>query len=208
VVADVSGKGVPGLVVMAMVKVLTRELLTSGNSPAGVLRNLNSAVQKHIGKNMFVTLFLAILDTDTGTLVCTNAGHNPVLIYDHDADSVRFFKMAGVPLGVFDGASFDATVRDYHLALKPGDVVLQYTDGLNESKGENGERLKLSGIETVARRCAGRGARVLVQELVREESGFRGNTSQYDDIALLALGLVGTPLAAGREAVVEEVAVR
>lgn len=204
VMADVSGKGVPGLVVMVMVKILAHELVGAGGSPAEALRKLNSAISKNIGKNMFVTLWVAILDTETGSLTCANAGHNPMLIYDHGADSVRYFKMDGMPLGVFEGDVFDSRVRDYRLNLRPGDVVLQYTDGLNESQDKNGQRLTMAGIDTVARRCARRGANVLVRELVKAESRFRGSASQYDDITLLALGPVGPQSSPARGASLEK----
>ncbi len=146
VMADVAGKGVPGLVVMAMVKTLVQQLCATESSPAVILRHLNASLHRNIGRNLFVTMFVGILDADTSTLSFSNAGHNPLFIYDGRAGTIRSFRMDGVPLGPFAPDFFNATVRDYQLTLAPGDLVLQYTDGLNESRTRSGKPFGLDRV--------------------------------------------------------------
>jgi len=187
VMGDVSGKGVPGLVVMAMVRVLTRRLLETESSPSEAIRKLNSSMQHNMNDNMFVTFFAGVLDVDSGELSYSNAGHNPLLIYNHAQRQCRFFKMEGPPLGVFDDHVFAPMIKDYRLELTRGDLVLQYTDGLNESKNQYGHQFTYDRIMEAAQDFSTKGAVKLVNRLVESEAKFRGMTPQFDDITLLAI---------------------
>lgn len=187
VMADVSGKGVPGLVVMAMVKVMVQNLIARGTPPKEIVRKLNSALLGNIRRNMFVTFFVAILDGETGTAVFSNAGHNPVVIFNRQTNSARFFKMEGPPMGTFPDHVFAEHLHEYRIDLAPGDMLLQYTDGLNESTNENGERFTLDRILDIVNEHGQEGAESLVGRLVRAEAAFRGSAPQSDDLTLLAV---------------------
>ena len=189
VMADVSGKGVPGLVVMAMIKIMVQNLIAKGTPPKEIVRKLNSALLGNIQRNMFVTFFVAILEGETGSVVFSNAGHNPVLIYNGDTDRARFFKMDGPPMGTFPDEVFAEHLREYRLELTPGDLLLQYTDGLNESMNTNGEQFTLDRIVDIANEHGSEGAESLVGRLVRAEAAFRGSAPQSDDITLLAVSV-------------------
>ena len=103
VMADVSGKGIPGLVVMAMVKVMAHQLIVSGEEPSGVVKKINHALIGNMKSNMFVTFFVGMLDAGNNRISFSNAGHNPLLIYDAASGGTRFFKMGGIPLVTFEG---------------------------------------------------------------------------------------------------------
>jgi serine phosphatase RsbU (regulator of sigma subunit) len=185
--ADVSGKGVPGLVVMAMVKALLQELVVSSDSPRTIVRSLNRALQGNIKTNMFVTFFIGILDAHAGRLTMSNAGHNPLIIYSREMRTTRMLRMSGPPLGPFDPDTFDTMVETYDVDMRAGDLVIQYTDGLNESRNTGGDQFGIPGIVSLAESHASLGAESLVQELVEAEARFRGQRDQFDDITLLAL---------------------
>jgi serine phosphatase RsbU (regulator of sigma subunit) len=187
IMADVSGKGVPGLVVMAMLKVIAQDLAKKGISPKEVVRQLNTTISENIQETMFVTLFFAVLNSDTGKLSFSNAGHNPLLVYNQDNQTSLYYKMKGPPLGVYTDEEFVELIEQYELSIKPGDLVLQYTDGLNESQKEDGVQFSLDRMATICNECAGSGARALVERLVEAEVAFRGESAQTDDITLLAL---------------------
>jgi serine phosphatase RsbU (regulator of sigma subunit) len=187
VMADVSGKGVPGLVVMAMIKIMVQDLVAKGATPMEIVRKLNSALLGNIRRNMFVTCFVAILDGDTGTIVFSNAGHNPVLLYDHKTQRARFFKMEGPPLATFPDEVFGEHLHEYRVVLSPGDMLLQYTDGLNESMNDIGEQFTLDRVLGIANKHGHRGAMSLVGHLVRAEAAFRGSAPQSDDLTLMAV---------------------
>ena len=187
VMADVSGKGVPGLVVMGMVKIMVQEFATKGLSPKTVINRLNSSLAKTTKDNMFVTFFYGIFDRDNSELLFSNAGHNPLVIYSHSTGASRFLKMSGMPLGIMPEKYFSERLMEYRCRLEPGDLVLQYTDGLNESRNETGERFKFERILGISDRQAGYGAKKLVSTLIETEQEFRGPMPQADDITLLAL---------------------
>lgn len=190
VMADVSGKGVPGLVVMAMVKIMAQQLFRTTSPPVEILKRLNTALHSNMRKNMFVTMFVGLLDAQERKLRFSNAGHNPLLVYNHDGGTARLVKMEGVPLGAFPSDFFDARAREYELDLKPGDLVLQYTDGLSESRTAGGRMFGLERIRDLATLYGKYGARTLVEKLVVEETRFRDGAPRKDDITMLALGAV------------------
>lgn len=188
--ADVSGKGVPGLVVMAMVKALVQELALSSESPRSIVRRLNKALHGNVKDSMFVTFFIGILDGHTGRLTMSNAGHNPLVIYSRDQDDTRLLKMSGPPLGPFPPAVFDPLIESYDVELRPGDLVLQYTDGLNESRNADGKLFGIPGITRLTKMFGSGGAEAMVRKLVEAEEEYRGESGQFDDITLLALSAV------------------
>jgi len=189
VMADVSGKGVPGLVIMAMVKIMVQNLVAKGTPPKEIVRKLNSALLGNIRRNMFVTFFVAILDGKTGSVKFSNAGHNPAVIYDRQTGSARFFRMEGPPMGAFPDHVFAEHLHEYRIDLAPGDQLLQYTDGLNESMNESGEQFTLDRILDIANKHGHEGAESLVGRLVRAEAAFRASAPQSDDLTLLALSV-------------------
>ena len=189
VMADVSGKGVPGLVIMAMVKIMVQNLVAKGTPPKEIVRKLNSALLGNIRRNMFVTFFVAILDSESGTVVFSNAGHNPAVIFNHQTLRARFFKMEGPPMGTFPDHVFAEHLHEYRIDLDSGDMLLQYTDGLNESMNENGEQFTLDRILDIVDEHACEGAESLVGRLVRAEAAFRGSAPQSDDLTLLAVSV-------------------
>lgn len=191
VMADVSGKGVPGLVVMAMLKIMVHELVQKATAPSDVVRRLNVTLAKNIRANMFVTFFVAYLDTRSGAVRYSNAGHNPLLVFKSANSRCTTHKMRGYPLGVFSDAEFVRGLEEYSVELDPGDVILQYTDGLSESVSPTGEQFGIERIAKIARANGSDGAKALVQELTKTESQFRGSRTQVDDITLLAVSATG-----------------
>ena len=189
VMADVAGKGVPGLVVMGMLRIMVHALVRRGMRPVEMVKDLNVSLKKTLKPNMFVTLFVARLDPTRGELVYSNAGHNPLVIYDRQRGQCSFHKMAGPPLGVFPAHVFNEQVKEYRLRMEPGAVIVQYTDGLNESTNEKGEQFGLGRIMSVCNAHGSEGAASLVPRLARAEVAFRKDSPQPDDIALLALGV-------------------
>ncbi len=188
VMADVAGKGVPGLVVMGMLKIMVHALVRQGMRPSELVKDLNLSLKKTLKPNMFVTLFVARLDPALGELVYSNAGHNPLVIYDKQRNKCSFHKMAGPPLGVFPAHVFNEHVAEYRLRMGPGALILQYTDGLNESANDKGEQFGFERIMSVCQANGSQGAVSLVPSLVRAEQAFRKASPQPDDIALVALG--------------------
>jgi sigma-B regulation protein RsbU (phosphoserine phosphatase) len=187
VMADVAGKGVPGLVVMAMLKAIVESQITVDPRPIHVVRSLHRQLKSKMKRHMFVTLFYGVLDTKTSTLTFSNAGHMPLAIYDSIRGRSRFFQMEGMPLGIVPTEVFERQLQEYTLTLNPADLVLQYTDGLTESQNDRGEQFGFERLKVLVDRYAPLGAGRLIQKLVQVTATFRGPGGQSDDLTLLAV---------------------
>ena len=185
--ADVSGKGIPGLVIMAMLKIMTFELVRKGNRPKDVIRSLNTSLAMNIRKNMFVTMFLGILNLKTGELVFSNAAHNPILIYDQPTGRSEFRRITGRPLALFSDDVFCERLTEDQITIPDGGLFLVYTDGLNESHDTSQGQFGHGRVKDLCDLHAREGAQTLVKRLVQSEVAFRGDLPQKDDLTLLAV---------------------
>lgn len=187
VVGDVAGKGVPGLVVMAMVRILMRALAHNQETPATMLRHLNVLLCKEIKRNFFVTLFCGILDTRDGTLVFASAGHMPLIIFHSTEQAVNAIATNAKPLAIFPDEIFCRGLEEQRITLQPGDCMVQFTDGLSEMHNAAGDEYGLSKLMQATMGEAAGGARHLVSELRKSLDEFRGETPQSDDLTIVAI---------------------
>jgi serine phosphatase RsbU (regulator of sigma subunit) len=186
-IGDVAGKGIPGLVVMAMAGALLRSHAAAFDSPARLLARLNDLVHPSVKRGMFITLFYGILDAEEGTLVFANAGHNP-LLYSSSADSVCIpVKTTGMPIGLVKGARFASKLADQSLRLAAGDLLLQYTDGVSEATDASENEYGVERLVGVVSSASGVGAADVVARLSADVASFAGGAKQSDDITILAL---------------------
>jgi serine phosphatase RsbU (regulator of sigma subunit) len=191
VIADVSGKGVSGLVVMAMIKVLVQKLLRKSHAPSDVLKKLDEALRGNLRPNTFVTAFVATLDARSGSVLASNAGHNPILVYRHRERGSTVHALHGPPLGIVPADIFGASISDHTIQMEDGDILLQYTDGVFESLDGQGRQFSIERMQQIVAAHGENGVDAVVQALVRAERDFRGDAQQNDDIALVAVAFAG-----------------
>lgn len=132
IVADVSGKGVPGSMVMATTRTILRFTAAGNISAADTLKRTNSMVAADIKRGMFVTAFYMVLDVVERKILCSSAGHNPMMII-HDDESYELINPNGIALGFDKGRVFDRTIKEQEITLRSGDRVVAYTDGVVEA---------------------------------------------------------------------------
>ncbi len=186
-IGDVAGKGIPGLVVMAMAGALLRSHAAAYDSPAKLLARLNDFVHPSVKRGMFLTLFYGILDAQDGTLVFANAGHNP-LLYFSIADSVCIpVKTTGMPIGLVKGDRFAKKLSDQTLRLEPGDLLLQYTDGVSEATNAREDEYGVERLVALVSAAGGATANAAVERLSADVAAFADGAKQSDDITILAL---------------------
>ena len=188
IVADVSGKGIPGSMVMAVTRTIIRLVANKyQNRAADTLKETNRLISKQIKRGMFVTAFYAILDENTGSLTYASAGHNPMVIYRAETGSYELATGKGIALGFNEGPLFDKTIQEQTTILSAGDIMLIYTDGFPEAmNGANQE----FGDERFYQIIAQNGrldARGVIAKLVQEVAGHRGNAEQSDDLTIIAV---------------------
>ncbi len=183
-VGDVSDKGVPASLVMAMTMTLMRRAsLQPGITPAGILRQVNMALSEDNKTCMFVTPFIGILNLQTGELCFSNAGHNPPLILAANGEC-RFLAL---PDGLVLGVMSEAEYRDDTARLEPGDMIVTYTDGVTEAMSPGGVLYSDARLRETLAALAGHGVEDTVGGIVASVKVHAAGAPQSDDIAVLAL---------------------
>ena len=129
VIADVSGKGVPAALFMMVVKIMISNSALSGGTPAEILARVNAQICEHNKTKVFVTVWLGILNTRTGGLICTNASHNYPWVRNADGT----FAVLRDKHSLVVGGSKKTKFTDYTLHLNPGDAIFVHTDGVTEA---------------------------------------------------------------------------
>lgn len=187
VIGDVSGKGMPAALFMAVCRTLVKATALSGLGPAACLQRVNTVLLTDNPSDMFVTLFYAIIDLRSGEVTYSNGGHNPPFVIRSGA-AIETLALGGTLLGVLDSPQFP----EHRLRLCAGDTLLLYTDGVTEAA--NSADL-LYGDARVAGflACAGcNSAEQLVRALIADVARHSEGIAQSDDITLLAMRYLGS----------------
>jgi sigma-B regulation protein RsbU (phosphoserine phosphatase) len=188
-IGDVSGKGVPAALFMAVTKTLLKGVAEQGTDPAEVLAKVNRELCLDNETMMFVTAICGTLDLRTGELLVSNAGHNPpLLVRNHAGDGAEWFEL---PAGVLLGVDEDAAYRTARSFLRPGDTLLLYTDGVTEAM--DAEQAVYSDDRLLRAAAAGRTScpEKLIGAVMADVKAHTGGVEQSDDITLLALEFHG-----------------
>lgn len=181
-IGDVSGKGIPAALFMMRTMSLLRPKLAKPGKFANCLASLNRLLCKNNEANMFVTLFIGLLNVTTGKLQYMNAGHMPPLLGTHAGQYAPLPVPRNMLLGIHEGASYEL----HELQMQPGDTLVLYTDGVTEA--ENLQREQFSLERTVAALQSIRGdVRVMTRKLLNEVTGFSDSAQPSDDITVFTL---------------------
>jgi serine phosphatase RsbU (regulator of sigma subunit) len=183
--ADVSGKGVPGLVVMAMLRVILQGIAPAVRDPVEALAQASGMLSGSMKKGMFVTCIYGVLDTRSHTLVYASAGHCPPALFG--PKGARWLPAGGKAIGMFPPEIFRRALLRQEARLEPGEGLLLYTDGLVEAMDEAGGQL---GFDVVLQRLsqnARLSAREVVDDLVARAASHTGAAPASDDLTLLAV---------------------
>ena len=183
VMADVSGKGVPAALFMMISKTLLKSAAQSGLSPKAVLEKVNDQLCENNEAEMFVTVWLGILEISTGKMKCANAGHEYPAIM-HKGGSFELFKdRHGFVLAGMEGARY----REYELELDAGDRLVVYTDGVPEATNASNTLYGTDRMLRALNAAEGGSCRQLLEALHRDVDEFAGGADQFDDITMLCI---------------------
>ncbi len=188
VIGDVSGHGIEAGILMGMTKKVLSIRLSETGDPAAALRQANRDIIKDLDRSSFVTAAAVLYDPATRTLGCARAGHNPPILYNPARGSTpRRFEGGGLMLGMAQPNVFDAQLVSEVIEVMPGDVLLLYTDGLEEGKNASGEDFGTGRIIPVLQsECEKPGAYIL-GALFYEFDRFAGSVEQEDDLTALCV---------------------
>ena len=185
-VADVSGKGVPASIIMAMCRSVLRSKAPGNTSPAQVLREVNRQLYPDIREDMFITMVYMIVEK-SGVLTLARAGHEaPLWCRDH-FKHIEIIEAPGMALGIDSGDVFDEVIRDATVTLSPLDTVVVYTDGINEALDDEGNEFGQDQLKGVLREAGPQSVDFLVKTIVERVQHFSSGHPQNDDITLAAI---------------------
>ncbi len=185
-IADVSGKGVSGAIIMAAVRMALRAQAPGKHHPAEVLRAVNHLLADDLAADMFVSMVYLVLNHRTGTGILARAGHEGPFVA-RVGGALDVLAPPGVALGLRPAATFDALLGETGFVLQPGDVLVAYTDGVTEAMNGQGEEWGLDRFAATVRRAAAEGAHSVLNQTREALLRFVGNLNQYDDMTLIAL---------------------
>jgi sigma-B regulation protein RsbU (phosphoserine phosphatase) len=187
-IADVSGKGVPAALFMALSRTVVRANARGNPSVAEVIRDANSMITADSKSGMFVTLFYAILDLKERALTYVNAGHNPPMMFEEKSGDLIMLRARGVALGAME----EIELEERTLELAHGDVVVFYTDGVTEAVDAHEQQFGEERLLSLMKEHHQLSAAALVERIKASVLAFCGEVPQYDDITLMVLK-VGAP---------------
>ena len=183
VIGDVSGKGVPASLFMAVTRSLFRSVLVNAQTPATVMNSLNDSISENNESNMFVTLFIGALDLKTGLLQYCNAGHNPPVIVTPDGKCERLEVIPNISVGVMESFSY----KEQSLTLSNASTLVLYTDGVTEAENINQELYSEERLLNTIRRSSKMQSREMVETIISDIEAFVGENEPSDDITLLVI---------------------
>ncbi len=189
-VADVSGKGIPGSMVMGTTRTILRMMAVGNLSPAEVLAKTNFHVARDIKRGMFVTCVYCILNVRTHEMTVASAGHNPLLLYRAATGKLEKIRPNGIALGFDKGPVFNKTIREDRIHLELGDRVVLYTDGVVEAM--NPERVEWSeeALDAFTLKHATLPSKEYVRLLIKALDEHKGEAEQHDDITVTTFRIV------------------
>jgi sigma-B regulation protein RsbU (phosphoserine phosphatase) len=184
VIGDVSGKGVPAALFMAITVTLVRSTLGSGLNPAAAMDKINGLLQAHNPSQMFVTLFLGLYTPENGHFEYANAGHNPPYTIQRGSKSAcgSLEGLSGPMAGIFPGIKYELFCRD----LQSDELCLLYTDGVTEAADTELKLYEEARLKQYLEGNRDKAPKDLIMHLYEDIKKFRGAAEPSDDITMLA----------------------
>jgi phosphoserine phosphatase RsbU/P len=186
-IADVSGKGVPASLIMAICRSVLRAEAARNPSPADVLRKVNRQLYPDIKEDMFISMAYLILDHERNGVTLARGGHDAPLLYKQQSQSVTPVKSPGMVLGIDSGNVFDRITNDFAVPLERHDCLVLYTDGVTEALNTEGDEFGLERTIESVRASASDGAQAIVRRVIDDVHNFTVSQPQNDDITLIAI---------------------
>ncbi len=183
VIADVSGKGIPAALFMALSRTLVRANVSANSTVSEAIQRANHLISEDARSGMFVTLFYAVLDSRRRRLSYVNAGHNAPLLLKPGGGDIVLLEAKGIALGVLDDINLEEKVLD----IASDDIVILYTDGVTEAINEKEEQFGQERLIETIRKNIDLPANDLIDRIKEEVTTFACGQPQFDDFTLVAL---------------------
>lgn len=188
VMADVSGKGIPAALFMMVANILISDRTRIGGTPAEILEYVNNSICANNEADMFVTVWLGILELSTGKMIAANAGHDDPAVYRKGGDFEIIKNRHGIAIGALGGVHY----KNFEIQLNKGDKIFLYTDGVPEATDNNEELFTISRMVQALNNYKKEKPQDIIDGINRSVIDFVGDAPQYDDLTMLCLELMET----------------
>ena len=185
IIADVSGKGVPAALFMMAAKIIFANYAKMGKSPSEILTAANTSICAHNHEDMFVTVWLGILEISTGKLQAANAGHEYPAIKKAGGNFELFKDKHGFVIGGMDGMKY----KQYEIQLDKGDTLFLYTDGVPETTDKNDQLFGTERMLAALNISPNGSLKQILENVRRETDRFADGAQQFDDLTMLCIRL-------------------
>ncbi len=185
VIGDVSGKGIPAALFMMVTNILISDRALMGGTPGEILTFVNQNICEHNQADMFVTLWLGILELSTGKVVAANAGHDDAAVYRKNGAFELFKTKHGFVIGGMEGVRY----RDFELKLGPGDKLFLYTDGVPEATDAQNGMFGMERMLDALNANKERTPEEILNGVHERVNAFVGDAPQFDDLTMLCVEL-------------------
>jgi phosphoserine phosphatase RsbU/P len=182
-IADVSGKGMPAALFMALSQTVVQVLSSERSSPAELITAANGIISRRSRSGMFVTLFYGVLSQNPLSLSFINAGHNPPLVFRAGSGTVEELHATGAALGIAEQSRY----REYSVPLSSGDIIVLYTDGITEAENSRGEMFGTERLVQLVRESTALSPQEIVDTVVGRVIAFAESEPQFDDITIMVI---------------------
>jgi sigma-B regulation protein RsbU (phosphoserine phosphatase) len=186
-IADASGKGLAGALLMVEARAMLRAIAPMHRSPREILVDVNRVLLGDLDRGMFVSIYLAILDLGRHVLTAASAGHTPMLVYRARGGTVERYAPPGPVLGAAKQAMFTGLMREEQVRLEPGDRFLLFTDGASELMNPVQVEYGMEPIERLMHKTPGKTSAEFLRKLEADLELHRAGQPPSDDITLVAV---------------------
>ncbi len=183
VVGDVSGKGLSASLYMTKLQTMIQLSCTLDKTPKEIMTELNRKFYDVIERNSFVTMTLALFDSDLNKVTFCRAGHMPVLTAEDG--TVRSYRTQGIGVGLEKGTIFDKTLIEEEVKLKPGQIYAFFSDGITEAMNETMELFGENNLSEILKKNKSKASTQIMDEIWSSLKSFRGNAEQNDDMTMV-----------------------
>jgi phosphoserine phosphatase RsbU/P len=188
-IADVSGKGVGGALMMAVCRSVLRANAVGIYDPARMLCTLNSTLSQNLAEDMFISMLYMILNLETLELKIARAGHEAPILTQPGAEP-RLIESAGIAIGLADCELFAQTIASHTIQLKQGDTIITYTDGITEAMDSDGNEWGIDQLMLELKQLTDASANTMLDTIQDQVCRFSSGGRQYDDMTMLALKII------------------
>lgn len=188
-IADVSGKGVPAALFMMASMIILSNNAQMGKTPAQILQDTNTAICANNREEMFVTVWLGILEISTGRLIAANAGHEYPVIKNPDGTFELFKDKHGFVIGGMEGVKY----KEYEIQMQPGSKLFLYTDGVPEATNGENELFGSARMLDALNGDTDASPQNTLENVRKAVDGFVKDAEQFDDLTMVCLEYKGDP---------------